>query len=405
MPKYEGDPLLNELPGEFGLYAPKDASPVINAADPRYCLDTDQHGTARPFGAACDIGAVEATSDIAATAEPIPIECSLYDQILAANTDSDVGGCQASVSDDIIYIRGDTNLHEVLPVITGAVTIEGGGRTISGNNQFRIFEVRGGDLTINNLTLANGYAAQDGGAIYLHNGANVTVNNSAFVDNFARWGGAIKMEDGTSVLSVSGSQFIRNQSVNTGGAVLLSNGTAEINGSSFLFNSTMEYDGGALSTSFTVSTTITNSTFVGNRAPAGGALSLSSWSDTTLTHVTMLHNMATEAGEGHALEVSQNESNVRMYNSIIAGGPDAGQACYGQLQESGGNLIEDGSCAPAMRGDPQLEDLTGWPHVLPLSEGSPAIDSADPAYCPPTDQLGNPRPQGDGCDIGAIESQ
>ena len=39
----------------------------------------------------------------------------------------------------------------------------------------------------------------------------------------------------------------------------------------------------------------------------------------------------------------------------------------------------------------------------PLLQGSPAIDSADAAYCLTTDQLGNPRPRGAGCDVGAVE--
>jgi len=36
--------------------------------------------------------------------------------------------------------------------------------------------------------------------------------------------------------------------------------------------------------------------------------------------------------------------------------------------------------------------------------GSPAVDAAPAdADCPATDQRGNPRPQGGGCDIGAVE--
>ena len=38
-----------------------------------------------------------------------------------------------------------------------------------------------------------------------------------------------------------------------------------------------------------------------------------------------------------------------------------------------------------------------------LLAGSPAIDAADNAVCPATDQRGVARPQGPGCDIGAFE--
>ena len=61
------------------------------------------------------------------------------------------------------------------------------------------------------------------------------------------------------------------------------------------------------------------------------------------------------------------------------------------------------SCDAELSGDPMLGDLVEDDGYHPLLKGSPAIDSAAPEYCPPTDQLGNPRPQGDGCDLGAIE--
>ena len=403
LPTYQGAPLLGELPNSPGAYAPKDASPLINAGDTRFCLDTDQAGRPRPVGAACDIGAIESTSDFAATAAPAPRECSLHDRILAANTDSAVGGCAPGTSHDIIVISEDINLPEVLPAIRGEITIEGGGHTISGNNQFRIFEVRGGNLTINNLTLADGHAAFEGGAVYLYNGASVTVNDSTFINNSAQWGGAIKVAGGASTLSVSGSHFTANRAVNNGGAILLANGRADIINSSFSNNSSKAYGGGAFATLYRATMTVTNSAFFGNRAPTGGAVALSSRADADLMHVTMLDNEATENGEGHAIAISKNDSRVRLHNSIIAGVPESGEACHGQLLESSGNLIEDGSCAPALRRDPEVTYVIGQQRYLPPSHGSPAIDAADPQYCPPTDQLGNPRPQGDGCDIGAIE--
>ena len=60
---FSGDPMLGELvvpedgsPAYFPLLA---GSPAIDAADDDYCPETDQIGTARPQGAACDIGAIE----------------------------------------------------------------------------------------------------------------------------------------------------------------------------------------------------------------------------------------------------------------------------------------------------------------------------------------------------------
>ncbi|HXG48751.1 MAG TPA: carboxypeptidase regulatory-like domain-containing protein, partial [Methylomirabilota bacterium] len=56
------DPRLGELADHGGpteTYEPATDSPAINAGDPGFCLATDQRGELRPFGARCDIGAVE----------------------------------------------------------------------------------------------------------------------------------------------------------------------------------------------------------------------------------------------------------------------------------------------------------------------------------------------------------
>ena len=48
----------------------------------------------------------------------------------------------------------------------------------------------------------------------------------------------------------------------------------------------------------------------------------------------------------------------------------------------------------------------GGPTLTHLLEaGSPAIDAANGAVCPATDQRGVARPQGAGCDVGAVEAQ
>ena len=39
---------------------------------------------------------------------------------------------------------------------------------------------------------------------------------------------------------------------------------------------------------------------------------------------------------------------------------------------------------------------------MPLP-GSPLVDAALPAGCPPADQRGRYRPSGGGCDVGAVE--
>ena len=90
--------------------------------------------------------------------------------------------------------------------------------------------------------------------------------------------------------------------------------------------------------------------------------------------------------------------------------------CSGPITSLGHNLIGTTvGCditlqASDLTGDPGLGDFTddgtpGHGHV-PLLASSQAIDAANDAACPPTDQLGTPRPvepSSPSCDMGAIE--
>ena len=62
-----GDPMLGDLvepeDGSPPYFPLQEGSPAIDAADSEFCPDTDQLGTARPQGAACDIGAYEWVPD------------------------------------------------------------------------------------------------------------------------------------------------------------------------------------------------------------------------------------------------------------------------------------------------------------------------------------------------------
>ena len=110
--------------------------------------------------------------------------------------------------------------------------------------------------------------------------------------------------------------------------------------------------------------------------------------------------MANEAG-GIALF-----NNVILRNSIVAynSGGDCGYLSRNPKEiDATTSLIGDGSCDAALSGAPMLHALDGKLGHHPLHVESPAIDAADPEYCPPTDQLGTQRPQGAGCDIGAVE--
>lgn len=126
-----------------------------------------------------------------------------------------------------------------------------------------------------------------------------------------------------------------------------------------------------------------------------------------------------EAGvDGGGLYI--NEGKVELGNTIVAENSSArkGPECYGDITSKRHNIVGDRSdCAlsPTMSDqlgaswnviDPRLGPLQGnggptESHGLSLD--SPAIDAADNATCPSTDQRGASRPQGAACDIGAYD--
>ena len=342
---------------------------------------------------------VAAVMSVAVAAAPaLAADCALADHIRSANTNTAVGGCPKGTSHDVIFITENLTLGEPLPPITGTITIEGGGHTISGAGEFRIFHVDGGNLTINNLTMTKGRSDDTGGALILRNHGRATVNDSAFLNNSAVDGGAIHTYWPGTRLTINGTRFVDNRSRWGGGAIQMWGGVVSIRNSSFVENSAGG-SGGAIDIGEGDEISVANSTFAGNSARRGGAIG-GGHLPITLTHVTMVNN---RGSVGKAMYWHENATQVRLRNSIVTG-KARGDLCYGRLAENVGNFIKDGSCASAEGGDPLLGEMTGAPARFPLLDFSPAVDAADERFCTSTDQLGAPRPQGEACDIGAIES-
>ncbi|MDE2777661.1 MAG: hypothetical protein OXI77_17170 [Chloroflexota bacterium] len=387
-----GDPMLGEMTGSPAYFPLLDGSPALDAADARYCTETDQLGRPRPIGAGCDIGAIEST-----TAMPVPTPapgvCPLPDQIIAANTDRAVGSCPAGNGADTIHMIRDFTLEAKLPPITSDITLEGNGYTISGDNQFGLFEIDGGALTISNVTLTAGQASR-GGAIQLKNGGSAKVADVVFRENSAFFGGAIATESESDRLIVRVSSFVDNDAETSGGAIAIDGGNADISSSAFVDNRAA-MRGGAIAM-LRGRVDISNGTLSGNTALKGGGI-YSNGAAATLTHLTLMNNSAEHViGAGVFAEAGA----VHLLNSIVAGS-GSGDDCSGRFARQAGNFSQDGRCASEIGGDPALADRVGSPAHYPLLDRSRAHGRADKAYCLPTDQLGNARPH---CDIGAIES-
>ena len=277
-----------------------------------------------------------------------------------------------------------------------------------------------GTVAISDSTFSGNSTEYGGGAINNSDG-ELNIINSSFSDNSAESGGAIA---NYGYLSISESSFSDN-SAEGGGAIANGYGELSIVNSSFSDNSAE--GGGAITNGDDGELSISESSFSGNSAKGGGA-AIFNLGELSIVNSTFSGSSANiwggaiyNSGElsisessfsGNSAELGGavanfGEGELSMINSIIAGrGKDA---CYSEsrLKRNISNFIQDGSCNPAFRGDPKLGALVtptdGSPAYFPLLAGSPAIDAADDEYCPATDQIGTARPQGAGCDIGAIE--
>ncbi len=301
----------------------------------------------------------------------------------------------------------------------GGAIFNEGELNISDSDFSRNLAERGGaiynwdELSISDSDFQNN-SAEGGGAIA--NDGELSMVNSSFSDNSAEWGGVIYNWD---ELSISDSSFSGNSADRHGGAIVNWE-ELSISDSTFSDN-TAEY-GGAIANSEELS--ISDSTFSNNSADKyGGAVY--NWDELSLANSTFQNNSALFGGaidNGGELSIVSSTFNgnsadwggaignggeLSVINSIIAGRGE--NACYSEsrIRQNISNFIQDGSCSPALWGDPKLGALVtpadGSPAYFPLLANSRAIDAADDDYCPETDQIGTKRPQGAGCDIGAIE--
>ena len=308
-----------------------------------------------------------------------------------------------------IALSGDIRLTADLPVITGDISIDGKGHTISGDQRYRIFSVHGGALTIKDLTLAQGNASRGeddmGGALWLEGKAHVVVHNVIFRDNEATRGGAIGIGAGASVLRVYGSSFVNNRA-QAGGAIFTDSFRSRVSlaNSSLVNNRALAAPsfGGAIYAWNTDTLEIRNSAFAFNAAEYGGAIAARR-AYATLTHLSLVDNAGYGSGIYRGLAPSGNYSGaVRLRNSLLASQGDAPD-CVGRLTQSIGNFIADGTCSPALTGDPMLDETAGSPPYFHLSAKSPAIEAGYRGYCLAADQLGAARSAAGSCDIGALE--
>jgi len=298
------------------------------------------------------------------------------------------------------------------------------GVVLSGNGADRVFIIDAGTTaSLRRLIVANGFGFDLAGGI-LNNGS-LTLDECTVRDNrvgaatneFWKGGGGVYSGGGsTLVLRRSTVRGNTTQLVDGGGVYVFLGATATIEASTLSGNTAGNVGGGIRSLG---NVTITNTTLSGNTSVAwyGGA-AFHTDGILELLNSTVTSNVSPPSAPA-ALFVgtfTAAGATLRMTNTIVAGntsGCFAGFFGSGPvvLASDGHNVASDGTCNLTAAGDqpgtdPLLGPLAsnGGPTAThALLDGSPAIDAASAARCPPTDQRGVARPRGAGCDVGAFE--
>jgi len=259
-------------------------------------------------------------------------------------------------------------IHNTLssPIITDCTfsnngAIYGGG--ITNNNSFP---------TISNCLFSNNgsNATRKGGGIFNSNSSSPTITNCTFSDNHAGEGGGIYNSDYSSP-TITNCTFSGNSAYNGGGILNLYHSSPTIINSMFLGNSA-SFGGGILNKRSSLF--IKNCTFSGN---SGGILNKFSSSSSIIITNSVLW------GNGDEITNRSYPSSINVTYSNVKGG-----------YEGEGNIDADPLFVNAIEGD------------LHLNISSPAINSGtSKGTLVSSDFEGNPRPSGNGYDMGAYEYQ
>lgn len=239
-------------------------------------------------------------------------------------------GCTAgSGADEIIVPAGTYTLTAVyhsnsenavgLPCVTSPLTITGAlsNTTIIVRDpsapQFAILDTQS-TLTLNNLTLQNGYDNYGGGAVN-YSGATLIVNDSTFINNHSQYGGALGAPYFPGTLTVNRSLFISNTGGH-GGAILATANTT-ISNSAFYSNTATSW-GGALRSVGSGILNITDSIFEGNSgASYGGALSIGLVTTNITSSIIRSNTLTGSGGGGGGIHIESGRT-VTIITTTIA---------------------------------------------------------------------------------------
>ena len=314
-------------------------------------------------------------------------------QTVTSLADSGAGSLRAALADAApgetidFAVEGTIKLDSGL-LIDKNVRIDGPGAralAISGRDHVRVLHVAGDgtEAQIDDLTIRAGRVDGDEtlGAGLLQTGANsvVRLERVALVDNEA----------------------LLDETVPLGGGAAIVRGTFELVDSTVAGNRAIGGGGGGIFIGEPATFAIVGSTIAGNTAgAAAGVLQLDATG--AIRRSTIAGNTAASVGAGIG---GSPGGSVTVSDSLIT------DSCDGPVTSEGGNVFAT-ACVAA----PATTDVVGSAPVSALADhggptdtvlpllGNPALDHLGGA-CAAADQRGVARPQGAGCDAGAVEAR
>ncbi len=398
------------------------------------CGTNDRHGPARLLGRGALLLTLVATL--------LAVQPVRADTITVCASGCDYTTIQAAID----AAAAGTTITVMDPVHTEAeivvdrdVTIQGQGATATvvqaraadDEIRGRVFSILpGATVTVRLMTIRHGRplgTPESGGGI--RNQGTLTLESVIVRDNSAGAGGGI-LNDGTLTLfnttvshntAIGGSNYME---CSTGGGIKNMAGTMTIINSTISDNTAVG-KGGGIHLACDGVLMMVNSTVSGNSSEDdGGGIYIDGWG--RLIHSTISNNLANNGG-GVYLDGNREEGLIRgrldFTHTIIAGNTidfmveygsaDCRIGNYGYIEANVDNWVGDGSCSPTYSGDPLLAPLadsgttTAYgnpPQGHALLADSAAIDVIPAEECSTAfDQWGVERPQGGGCDLGALE--
>ena len=304
--------------------------------------------------------------------------------------------------DEDAAISGDLDITESL-IIRG----KGGSNTIIDAKQIdRVFDIFGEDttVTIRDLTILNGEALADGGAVrnegnlYLE---NVVLLNSTVMASDNKGQGGILYNNGMASIvqsTLQGGKSFEGGAVFNDRKGLMSILSSTISNNNAANGSGISNYGFMSLTNSTISENGNNGTLFG-----GGILN---YKDIVLQHVTIANNMADNGGG------ISNWSSIKLQNTLVANNTGMDCNTSDSIISSGYNLDSDTTCSLEQQTDitgvdaglENLQNNGGLTRTHNLSRFSPARDSGLAVDGIGYDQRGVARPFGKGVDIGSVEN-